>query len=152
MAIDLKNSMNGDAFKAEVENALDKRGDAMDDGATLVLGKNPENDMEATPKKYVDNKVLINTYKGTGDVQTINLGLRPKAVYIVDAETGAPFIVNVSNSKNYYGGFVVDGQSKSHKTIEIVDTGFTVKNASGETGYHYRSNELNRQYSYIAWF
>lgn len=59
MAIELKNSMSGDAFKAEVESALDKRGDAMVDGATLVLGKDPENDMEAVPKKYIDKNIKI---------------------------------------------------------------------------------------------
>lgn len=57
MAINLTNPMTGDAFKTEIENALDKRGDTMDDGATLTLGKNPEGDMDAVPKKYFDDLV-----------------------------------------------------------------------------------------------
>ncbi len=65
MAISLTNPMTGDAFKAEVENALDKRGDTMDDGATLTLGKNPENDMDAVPKKYVDNNIKFYTATAT---------------------------------------------------------------------------------------
>ena len=55
MAITLTNPMSGDVFKTELEKALDKTGDTMDKGAPLNLGKNPENDMEAVPKVYIDN-------------------------------------------------------------------------------------------------
>lgn len=57
MAIKLDTQMAGDVFKTELENALDKRGDTMEDGATLTLGKDPENDMDATTKRYADNLI-----------------------------------------------------------------------------------------------
>lgn len=73
MAIELTNPMNGDMFKAEVENALDKRGDVMLDGATLRLGKNPTEDMDATTKTYVDKniKIISQTFTIEGDSEGI---------------------------------------------------------------------------------
>lgn len=55
MAIEITSPMAGDKLKTELEKALDKTGDSMADGASLILGKMPEADMEAVPKKYVDN-------------------------------------------------------------------------------------------------
>lgn len=55
MAIEITSPMAGDKLKTELEKALDKTGDSMADGASLVLGKMPEQDMEAVPKIYVDN-------------------------------------------------------------------------------------------------
>lgn len=55
MAIEITSPMAGDKLKTELEKALDKTGDSMADGASLILGKMPETDMEAVPKKYVDN-------------------------------------------------------------------------------------------------
>lgn len=78
MAIQLTNPMNGDVFKAELEKALDKTGDTM--SGSLILAKNPTDDMEAATKEYVDslwNFIPGNTliYKNTQYVFTNGVNL-----------------------------------------------------------------------------
>lgn len=53
-------AMAGDAFKTELEKALDKTGDSMDDGATIELGRDPENDMDAVTLQYLKNNTISN--------------------------------------------------------------------------------------------
>ena len=99
--------------------------------------------------------VVFGVYDGSGsDNRTINLGFRPKVVYLC-TEFG-----QTSNNVAYYGGLALVGhpaRGTSNVTgdvnlITIVDNGFKVRNGSVQSGSgHYLSANLSgTTYHYIA--
>lgn len=137
MAISLTSPMSGDLFKAEVENALDKRGDTMDYGATLTLGKNPEKDMDAVPKKYVDNNIKFYTVTVTPKDNTA-----VEACTIPNYEPSKHLVFLCENFRHnseyidHYGSF-----------LKLSDTFYTYyESSSGGTGRQIKIDDSGKVY------
>ena len=132
----ISSAMPGDKFKTEMESALDKRGDVMVDGATITLGRDPENDMDAMTKKYLDGFIsyLNNsplTEKRDSDGKYIFSSMMEDSEYNKKPLFTEPFqLVSKGVSNNVYGqydGFELDlnlsnsilGHSSSERHISI---------------------------------
>ena len=92
-------------------------------------------------------KILTGSYVGTGAtvVQNINLGIKPKAVYIQQSSPPNPYV---------YSALIFDGYPQYEKTgignynvAQITNTGFSVGNTSNDSC---RVNSESLEYYYIA--
>ena len=134
----ISTAMSGDKFKEEVENALDKRGDTMDDGATLTLGKDPENNMDAVPKKYVDKLVY---YLNTESPATIK---RDKV--------GALYKTNIRLMGELAEKELYDNEYSNTTNERKIDSFYIRPSKINELGYKSDifSIDLNYRISYIS--
>lgn len=102
-----------------------------------------------------NSPIVTGTYTGTGGKQTIDLGVRPKAVLITDTTYGSTFMCPTdAGLKHMFGGLVIDGQSTHYGGLYITENGFVVDNTelgTDSTYGHIYINYTGEIRQYIAW-
>lgn len=136
----VKTVFNNQAAPAISAEELNKMGQGIADAHTLIS------------EKIVTGTYTGNVAEGTAGSQNINLGFRPKAVFISASDRG--FVINSGTSDKIYSAFALDGSPHSfypgdatYILLEITATGF--KASSGENTIQLL-NSSGKVYNYIA--
>ena len=111
---------------------------------------------KAAVEAAIAGSIVFGTYTGDGTAErTIELGFTPRAVY-VQMKSGRTYIMEPNTKGHYYCGglFWPDhpiADMYDRNALEVVSGGFTVRQATYESGYNYHyANSVSQTYYYMA--